>query len=159
MKIQYFGVYEDEKDETCLKCSLEVNTYAPLHCAAYDVCSNPAFKTYQRAKKEFIVIYQRKGPCWHIKKWIFPAIGGVSSATPVSVWPWLSFFHIWCQESVPHATSGTPPGPPSINMTPKPVGTCTVTRRANANNCVGLWWHICLRGESSFGPQTSLWTN
>lgn len=38
-------------------------------------------------------------------------------------------------------------GPPSINTTPKPVGTCTVTRRANANNCVGLRWHICLGGE------------
>lgn len=30
------------------------------------------------------------------RKWIFPVLGGVSSATPVSVWPWLSLFHIWC---------------------------------------------------------------
>ncbi len=50
---------------------------------AYDVCSNPAFKTYQRAKKEFIVIYQRKGPCWHIKKCIFPALGGSHLHAPL----------------------------------------------------------------------------
>ncbi len=65
----------------------------------YNVCSNTSCKISQRAKKEFILIYQRekvkKAQLTH-KKVNFPALGGVSSATPVSVWPWLSFFHMWC---------------------------------------------------------------
>lgn len=54
-------------------------------------------QNFPKGRKEFLLyIWGEKVTADTQRKWIFPVLGGVSSATPVSVWPWLSLFHIWC---------------------------------------------------------------
>lgn len=132
-----------------------------LSCSFHAMYIRTQLAKFPKGPKGISLIYLRgKSHSWHKKKVNFPSTRwGLICHPGVCVALTFIIPHLMSRKVCHMLPQAHHQGPPSINTTLKPVGTCTVTQRANANNCVGLRWHICLRGESRFGPQTLLWTN